>query len=163
MIQTGDDAGDPASYGDSFNTLVTYEDLWDVGILQANGMSGLDGATFGDFFSTSGASGADDYMLTSLIAGMGSCDPNSLGDLDGNGMVEFADFLVLSANFGTAVNSHELGDIDCSGMVDFADFLALSANFGTSVGAAQSVPEPSAWALFGLASLFVGCFRRRRN
>ena len=58
--------------------------------------------------------------------GGGGCDPNSMGDLDGNGMVEFADFLVLSSNFGTEVADHTAGDIDCSGSVDFADFLALS-------------------------------------
>lgn len=33
----------------------------------------------------------------------GPCDPNSMGDLDGNGTVEFADFLILSGNFGSTL------------------------------------------------------------
>lgn len=92
----------------------------------------------------------------------GICDPDSMGDLDGNGKVEFADFLVLSGNFGQAVDDHTQGDIDCNGTVEFADFLALSGNFGQDVGVAQSVPEPASLALIGLATLFVGNLRRRR-
>lgn len=46
---------------------VTYEYLWAEGILQANGLSGLDGASFDEFFTTSGAPGMDNYTLTSLV------------------------------------------------------------------------------------------------
>ncbi len=85
------------------------------------------------------------------------------GDFDGDGSVQFADFLILSANFGQAVSEYEAGDVDCSGDVQFADFLVLSANFGQSAGAeAASVPEPSSLGLmvFGLLGLMV---RRRRS
>ena len=51
------------------------------------------------------------------------------GDLDLNGKVEFADFLVLSTNFGKA-GSYSDGDADGDGLVAFADFLLLSTNFG---------------------------------
>ena len=101
-------------------------------------------------------------QLTGVPVIIDTCDPNSQGDLDGNGMVEFADFLILSGNFGLEVADHTAGDIDCSGTVDFADFLALSANFGQAVGAAESVPEPSSFVLLGLASLALGSLRRRR-
>ena len=56
------------------------------------------------------------------------------GDIDGNGKVEFADFLRLSAAFGSDVAPGTPEDIDGSGTVDFADFLKLSANFGKSIG-----------------------------
>ena len=53
------------------------------------------------------------------------------GDADGNGIVEFADFLILSSNFGRADGvTRGDGDFDGSGVVDFADFLVLSANYG---------------------------------
>ena len=53
-----------------------------------------------------------------------------LGDLDLNGKVEFADFLILSANFGSPATSYAAGDTDGDGMVAFSDFLLLSNNFG---------------------------------
>ena len=84
------------------------------------------------------------------------------GDLDGNGDVAFADFLVVSANFGQAVNSYVDGDIDLNGRVEFSDFLVLSANFGQQAGVAASIPEPSGLMQFGCCSLFMGCLRRRR-
>jgi len=89
-----------------------------------------------------------------------SCSPNTTGDLDGNGAVDFADFLVLSANFGTEVEDLSQGDVDCNGMVDFADFLVLSSNFGTNVAGTQPVPEPSSIQLLGLAVL-LGCRKRQ--
>ena len=89
----------------------------------------------------------------------GDCDPNSGGDLDGNGIVEFADFLTLSGNFAMMVDSHEQGDIDCNGTVEFADFLELSGNFGKTIGEAASVPEPTgAWAL---TIALLSCLARR--
>lgn len=85
------------------------------------------------------------------------------GDFDGNGRVEFADFLVLSANFSQDVGSHTEGDIDCNGKVEFADFLVLSANFGTAVGGeTSSVPEPSSWVMIFSIGL-IGLKLRRRH
>ncbi len=89
------------------------------------------------------------------------CDPTTQGDLDGDGQVAFADFLVLSANFGTEVEGASQGDIDCSGDVAFADFLILSNNFGTSVGAAASVPEPSSSLLLLISGVVGLAFRRK--
>lgn len=51
------------------------------------------------------------------------------GDVNGDGMVAFDDFLILSGNFGKPGVFSE-GDLDDSGTIDFADFLILSANFG---------------------------------
>ena len=52
------------------------------------------------------------------------------GDADGNGVVDFADFLILSANFGRTDGSYADGDFDEDGSVGFSDFLILSGNFG---------------------------------
>jgi len=53
-------------------------------------------------------------------------------DLDLNGVVSFADFLLLSTNFGKEEAKWSEGDIDGDGTIAFADFLLLSAAFGQS-------------------------------
>ena len=50
-------------------------------------------------------------------------------DINGDGVVEFADFLILSANFGRANVTRSYGDLDNNGIVDFSDFLILSDAF----------------------------------
>ena len=158
-VADGNDS-DPANYGDTLDTLLSYEDLWSVGLLQANGQSGLDGAVFAEFFTVTGAVGEDDYTLMSLLGGA----PAVLqGDLDGDGSVAFADFLVLSANFGMQVNGVAEGDIDGDGMVAFADFLVLSANFGQMQAAVATVPEPCGWIAGWIAVGFAFTGRRRRS
>ena len=51
-------------------------------------------------------------------------------DLNGDGRVEFADFLILSDAFGDTVPPFGSGsaDIDGNGAVGFSDFLILSAS-----------------------------------
>ena len=84
------------------------------------------------------------------------------GDLDGDGSVAFADFLVLSANFGQN-GGYEDGDVDCSGDIGFSDFLLISANFGQSAGAeAAAVPEPSTNILALFAGM-LGLMLRKRG
>ena len=61
------------------------------------------------------------------------------------------------------VDGHAAGDIDCNGKVEFADFLVLSGNFGKYVGGAESVPEPSGLWLLSFAAMFCGLMRRRRS
>ncbi len=59
------------------------------------------------------------------------------GDTNLDGFVDFADFLVLSANFGEVRQDLEWFDGDLNGdrIISFADFLLLSASFGESNGA----------------------------
>lgn len=54
-------------------------------------------------------------------------------DIDGNGQVDFADFLILSENFGLLKAQYRDGDISGNGQVDFIDFLLLSNSFGQSL------------------------------
>lgn len=103
------------------------------------------------------------FLTLGPEASVATCDPNSGGDLDGNGTVEFADFLILSGNFGSEVSSHAEGDIDCNGTVEFADFLALSGNFGMEIAGTQSVPEPASSVMLCLGGLLVAYLRPRRH
>lgn len=50
-----------------------------------------------------------------------------LGDGDGNGVVDFADFLMFAAAFGKA---DPQWDFDGSATVDFPDFITFAGNFG---------------------------------
>ncbi len=84
-----------------------------------------------------------------------------LGDADLNGSVEFADFLVLSDNFGRP-GSWDTGDFDVNGTVEFADFLALANNFGEVSGGLAVVPEPTSSALSVLALCFLLSVRQTR-
>lgn len=58
------------------------------------------------------------------------------GDVNRDGMVDFADFLLLSGSYGDEVEPNTGADFDGSGVIDFPDFLVLSQNFGTSAAAA---------------------------
>jgi hypothetical protein len=103
-----------------------------------------------------------DAATGSIIFGIGPVFP--LADFDESGKVDFADFLILSDQFGDTVDPPGTDpDLDGSGVVDFADFLQLSDTFGDSAAAAASVPEPSAIALLGLGGLLGGLLRRRRS
>ena len=84
-----------------------------------------------------------------------------LGDADLSGSVEFADFLILSNNFGQA-GSWGNGDFDNNGTVEFADFLALAENFGEVSDRLAAVPEPTSKTLL-VAALFCVLFIRRRS
>ena len=104
----------------------------------------------------------DEITGIALFELEGVCDPDTMGDLDGDGMVAFSDFLILADNFSQDATSHEEGDFDCNGVVEFADFLILSTNFGQAVGAeASSVPEPNAAAMAIVALLGSLSLRRR--
>jgi len=56
--------------------------------------------------------------------------PAIRGDVNLDGAVDFADFLILSANFGKDSAAWEDGDVNLDSVVDFADFLVLASNFG---------------------------------
>ena len=79
------------------------------------------------------------------------------GDVEGNGAVEFKDFLILSANFGReeAEISWRDGDFNNDQLVGFTDFLLLSKSFG-ELARTESVPEPTSalWTILLLTFYF---------
>ena len=171
---------------------VEYEALWDMGILQAFGQSGVTGADFTEFFSVEGALGSANYTLTSLIPGGGG---NVIGDCSGDGSLDVMDFACISTVEERNAVLSELGTLagDFNGdvAVDVNDFLLLSRNFNaTDVGyangdanidgvvdvsdflelsrnfgktvSASAVPEP-ATSLMAVVAALVGLTLRRRR
>ena len=130
---------------------VTYEDLWDAGILQAHGVSGLDGRAFGDFFTVTGTTGTsgpdnptpdpadDDYTLTSNVFA---------GDFDASTNVDAHDFAIWQRNDGTA-----------------AGLAYWQSNYGSSLpaggAAAGAIPEPTSALMLVLGLSALGCGRRK--
>ena len=130
---------------------ITYQDLWGLGILQANGQSGKTGANFSTFFSTTGTVGEDNYTLTSLVAPAGVA-----GDYNDNGVVDAADY-VLWRNGGPLEN-----EVDNPGTVNQADYTVWRARFGNGTGAGgalsgSTIPEPATLAclLIAIAGLLL--------
>jgi hypothetical protein len=52
------------------------------------------------------------------------------GDIDSDGEVAFADFVILAEHFGQSEVTRAEGDLDGDGAVTFADFVILADNFG---------------------------------
>lgn len=94
------------------------------------------------------------------------------GDADLNGRVDFADFLLLSANFGEDDAAWAQGNFTADRVVNFPDFLFLSGNYGREwselMPASEppsmltaSVPEPCGHTvLFAGAMSLMGFLRR---
>jgi PEP-CTERM motif-containing protein len=138
---------------------ISYQDLWNQGILKANGLSGLvtdylnagggttpsQPANFSDYFTVTGAPGANNYVLTSLLPG----EPALGGDFNNDGRVDGADFLVWQRGVGGAHNS--------------ATLATWKANFGqgAATAAVGTIPEPAALGLALVALGAVASARRR--
>jgi len=85
-----------------------------------------------------------------------------LGDVDADGYVDFNDFLILSHEYGAAVEPSTRSDFTGDGRVNFYDFLILSYNFGQFFPQnAEQVPEPLFGFQYGLLVAFGLAFRLR--
>ena len=58
------------------------------------------------------------------------------GDVDNDGSIQFADFVILANNFGRTGATRADGDLNDDRIVDFADFLILANSFEKSRKAA---------------------------
>ena len=74
----------------------------------------------------------------------------------------FDDFLTLAGHFGQDSASYIDGNIDLEDGVSFADFLVLSNNFGKSATGIAAVPEPSGCLAMVLGASILSVRRRRR-
>ncbi len=93
---------------------ITWEELWDAGILQADGQSGPDGAVFSNYFSVTGALGQDDYT----VAWAQSSLP---GDYNSDGVVDTADIDLQAIAMADAMPDLGTYDENGDGLVNDED------------------------------------------
>ena len=138
----------------------------------------LNSASYGIGYADS----ADPHNPAGLSSGQIEIMYTLLGDLNLDGKVNGADFLILATNFNLSGRSWDQGDSSYDGKVNGLDFLMLAANFQRSAGQSAasaadlasldsfaaangislaSVPEPaSAWIM---VTAGLGILRRRRR
>lgn len=93
---------------------ISYQDLWDEGILQADGKSGKTGASFTQYFTVTGTVGSDNYKLTrSAAVGL-------LGDFNKDGSLTVLDIDALSGVVRAGSNDAAY-DVNADNKVDQAD------------------------------------------
>jgi hypothetical protein len=84
-------------------------------------------------------------------------DPNLApvpGDVNGDRLVNNADFDVIRTNFLLSATTREEGDLNRDGLVEFADFRIWKDNVPAGIGSAASIPEPGALVLVECALVF---------
>lgn len=88
----------------------------------------------------------------------------SIGDYDGSGTVDAADYDEWKLAFGDTVSPGAGADGNGNGTIDAADYTIWRNNFGAGSGSGSlaSVPEPSSLFLCGAAVLLVGTARMGR-
>lgn len=114
-----------------------------------------EGASYWSGFLENAADVAHTPLQSDVFAVASSGVP---GDANGDGTVDFPDFVMLSRTFGLEAN-HVPTDFDESGIVDFPDFIMLSNNYTATTN--QPVPEPSTLAL--LSGLMFAAFSQIRT
>ena len=128
-------------------------DLFDIDLL---GME-IAAETNNDPFDLNGDQLVNQDDLIAFLGGDIITDGNKLnGDADFSGTVAFADFLVLSANFGKDGRKWSEGDFIANGRVEFDDFLTLSANFGKTADSVTQIPEAHTAVDLSSASYITG-------
>ncbi len=137
--------------GSDYNTLsgsVSFavgEAYKDIAITPAGGSGATQTATL--TLTSSSAYNIDAASATVTIIGSGLA-----GDANGDGTVNFKDYIVLEGNFGKTNATWAMGDFDADGTVNFKDYIILEGNFGKSAAA----PAPAAQMTSATLSSVVG-------
>jgi hypothetical protein len=83
-----------------------------------------------------------------------------MGDANGDGVVDAADYITVKQNFGMTGAQWAQGDFSGDHQVNWTDLQILMANFGTrGVGGAPAAPEPGSVMLLMFAT--AALLRRR--
>jgi hypothetical protein len=104
-------------------------------------------------------------VATSFSELFSTQSPATLGDFDGDGDADGADFVTWQTHFpATSDMTAATGDADNDGDVDGADFVVWQTNFSSSLSAGTtSVPEPPAILIAAIATVAVQSRRKRTS
>jgi len=122
-----------------------------VGKLVLGGVTQLSGVTYGSTANTGGALFTDDTYFT----GTGMVQVSTLGDFNGNGTVDAADYVVWRKGYSGNTALYDLW------RTNFGNTAPAGSGSGGGLGA-STVPEPSTFALLALTIAPMLINRRRR-
>lgn len=133
---------------------------WEAWAAGGNGQ--IDGLNVSlDSIQLFGSSDATVYLDSVFWDPSGAFDPRSMGDFNGDGVVDAADYTVYRDNylaFGVDNPANANGD----SVVTAADYAIWAANYGAStLGASISIPEPSTGAIAAIVGLLAATYRKR--
>ena len=83
---------------------------------------------------------------TTDIGAVESQSPPLAGDVNHDGVVNFADLLILARQYGHLAPLYELGDLNGDGSVNVADLLIVAHNYGKSAGVTSAARAQPAFA-----------------
>lgn len=102
-----------------------------------------------------------EVIYTATQVQLGIIGPSLLGDYNGNGFVDAADYTVWQDNFNSTTNLAADGNGD--GVINAADYTVWQDNFGESldsVGTLTTIPEPGT---LGITAVGLALLLRRRQ
>jgi hypothetical protein len=89
--------------------------------------------------------------------------PIGSGDVNGNGVTDINDYIIIRNNFLGTNKTLATGDLTGDTLVNFADFRHWKNARTAAVAAAGWVPEPAGWALAVMGLGMTGAARRHRE
>ncbi len=97
------------------------------------------------------------YFLSGLARSLAQ-----IGDADGNGVVDAADYIALKTNMGMGSGAALAdGDFDGDGDVDWTDLQILQDHYGEGAAGSGVIPEPATLGLLAVGAMAL--IRRRRR
>ena len=104
----------------------------------------------------------DDQLTAQDVDDLYNASGALIGDADGNGVVDAADYIILKTNMGLGSGATTAdGDFDGDGKVDWNDLQLLRDHYGEGSAASGVIPEPATLGLLAVGA--IALLRRNRR
>jgi hypothetical protein len=101
-----------------------------------------------------------DFLIWQRNLAAASLPTTGSGDVNGNGVTDINDYIIIRNNFLGSNKTFAMGDLSGDAVVNFTDFRIWKNDREAAVAAAGAVPEPAGWALAAMGLGTVGAARR---